>query len=225
MPRRARRAVGGLIYHVLNRGCGRMELFRREGDYRAFETLMVEAMARFPMRLLAYCLMPTHWHLVLWPYEDGDLSRFMFWLTMTHAQRWRHSRKLVGMGPLYQGRFKAFPAQEDHHLLVMNRYVERNALRAKLVKRAEQWPWSSLAARRDPESPCGPLLHTWPIEVPSDWVRLVNQPQTPAEVEQMHQHIRTGRPFGEARWQRRAANLLDINLDPRPRGRPHKTRK
>jgi putative transposase len=198
-----------------------MDLFRREGDYRAFETLLVEAIGRLPMRLLAYCLMPNHWHLVLWPFADGDLSRFMFWLTMTHAQRWRHARNLVGLGPLYQGRFKAFPAQEDHHLLVMNRYVERNALRGGLVKHAEQWPWCSLAARMTAGNPCAPLLHDWPIEVPSNWVRLVNQPQTKAEVEKMRNHIRTGRPFGEGRWQRRAADLLGINLQPRPRGRPN----
>src|SRR4029434_6597600 len=132
MPRKPRNAVGGLVYHVLNRGCGRMELFRRQEDYVAFEKVLAEALERFDMRLLAYCIMPNHWHLVLWPEDDGDLSKFMAWLTVTHVQRWRHARKVVGLGPLYQGRFKAFCAQEDHHLLTMIRYVERNALRAKL---------------------------------------------------------------------------------------------
>ena len=129
MPRRARQAVGGLVYHVINRGCGRMKLFGRNSDYEGFIKLLEEALRRVPgVRILAFCLMPNHWHLVLLPTSDGDLSRFMFWLTMTHVQRWRHSRRLVGLGPLYQGRFRAFVVEADAHFLTVNRYVERNAL-------------------------------------------------------------------------------------------------
>jgi putative transposase len=147
MPRRARQAPGGLIYHVLNRAVGRMRMFTKDADYAAFVKVMVEAQKHCPMRLLAYSVMPNHWHMVLWPRADGELSRFMHWLTMTHTQRWRHHRQLVGLGPLYQGRFKAFPAQSDGHLLVVLRYVERNPLRAGLVQRAEDWRYSSLHDR------------------------------------------------------------------------------
>jgi putative transposase len=222
MPRRARRAIGGVVFHVLNRACGRMRLFSRDKDYEAFERVMAEALQNYPMRLLSYCLMPNHWHLILWPRNDGDLSKFMFWLTMTHTQRWRHARKLVGLGPLYQGRFRAFPVEEDSHLLTVFRYGERNALRAGLVKRAQDWRWSSLNARLNAGDQRIAMLHPWPIDQPPDWLDWVNLPQTDSEVAELRSRLRTGRPFGSAQWERSTAKRLGINLDPHPRGRPRK---
>jgi REP element-mobilizing transposase RayT len=96
MGRPLRAAPGGLVYHVLNRANGRQCLFEEDGDYAAFERVLGEAQQRIPMRILAYCVMPNHWHLVLWPYRDGDLSRFMNWLTLTHTQRWHAHRQTVG---------------------------------------------------------------------------------------------------------------------------------
>jgi putative transposase len=147
MPRRGRSAPGGRAYHVLNRGNGRRTLFRKEADYAAFERILEQAVERLPMRVLGWCLMPNHWHLVLWPESDGQLSEFMRWLTVTHAQRLHAHRRDGAGGHVYQGRFKSFPVQEDHHFLVLMRYVERNALRANLVRRAEDWRWSSLWRR------------------------------------------------------------------------------
>ncbi|MGB7156752.1 MAG: transposase [Tepidisphaeraceae bacterium] len=222
MPRRARAAIGGVVYHVLNRGCGRMKLFSRDRDYAAFEDVLAEAVRRESMRLLSYCVMPNHWHLALWPREDSELSRFMFWLTMTHTQRWRHARQLVGLGPLYQGRFKAFPVETDGHFLTMNRYVERNALRAGLVQRAQDWRWSSLNVRLGDDAARRGMLHQWPVPEPHDWLDWVNLPQTDAEVEQMRLRIQTGRPYGAPAFERRIAPLMGLSLTPRPRGRPRK---
>jgi putative transposase len=221
MPRRGRKAVGGIVYHVLNRGCGKMKLFSRDGDYAAFEKVMSQALERTPVRLLSYCLMPNHWHLMLWPRHDGELSRLMFWLTMTHTQRWRHARQLVGLGPLYQGRFKAFPVETDAHYLTVCRYVERNALRANLVSRAQDWKWSSLNVRLTARE-CAVPLHPWPVPQSEDWLTWVNEPQTDAEVQQLRARIRTGRPFGSPAWERHAAERMGLNLTPKPRGRPRK---
>jgi REP element-mobilizing transposase RayT len=133
MGRPKRAADGGLVYHVLNRANARMTIFENDADYAAFEQVLEEAVERTGTRLLAYCLMPNHWHLVLWPREDGELSRFTGWLTLTHTQRWHAHRHSSGSGHLYQGRFKSFPVQDDNHFWTLCRYVERNALRAKLV--------------------------------------------------------------------------------------------
>jgi REP element-mobilizing transposase RayT len=111
MPRRLRRALGGEAYHVLNRAAARFRIFRTDADYLAMERVLAEALKRVPTRLLAYCQMPNHWHLVLWPREDGELSAFLNWLTLTHTQRWRHAHHTVGYGPVYQGRFKSFPGR------------------------------------------------------------------------------------------------------------------
>src|SRR5438309_2837208 len=141
MPRRTLFSSGGYVFHVLNRAVGRAALFETDGDYNAFVKVLEEARKRVPIRLLSFCLMPNHWHLVLWPSGDDDLSDFMHWLTVTHTQRWHRFHQTSGTGPLYQGRFKSFPVHQDEHFYSLCRYVERNALRAKLVQRAEMWQW------------------------------------------------------------------------------------
>src|SRR6185312_10489513 len=155
MARKPRHAPGGIAYHVMNRTWGAIDLFADAGDYEAFERVLAEAAAREPsMRVCAYCLMPNHFHLVLWPARDGQLSQFMQWLSMTHAQRWHAHRRTGGRGHLYQSRFRSFPIQRDEHFLSVCRYVERNPLRANLVDRAEDWRWGSLWARTgDPPAP------------------------------------------------------------------------
>src|SRR3954471_21768914 len=122
MPRTARVAPGGLVYHVLNRSAGRFTLFRKDSDYEAFLRVLLDAHERHSLRLLGFCLMPNHWHFIAWPKDDGDLSAFFRWLAHTHAMRWRVSHRTVGYGPLYQGRFKSFPIQRDEHFLTACRY-------------------------------------------------------------------------------------------------------
>src|SRR5512135_1081483 len=148
MPRRARVAPGGLAYHVLNRTVAGLPLFRKAADYEAFERIMIEAHERHPLRILAWCLMRNHWHFVVWPREEGEVTAYFRWLAHTHAMRLHVAHRTVGRGHLYQGRFKSFPIQEDEHFWTVCRYVERNALTAKVVDRAEDWRWCSLSARR-----------------------------------------------------------------------------
>jgi putative transposase len=222
MPRPRRAAEGGLIYHALNRANARLAIFDTDGDYAAFERVLAHATARCDMRLLAYCLMPNHFHLLLWPREDGDLSRFMRWLTMTHTQRWHAHHRTTGTGHLYQGRFKSFPVQSDEHFLTVCRYVERNALRANLVERAEDWRWGSLWARRARDEADRPVLTPWPIDRPRDWTARVNRPFGPKEEEAILRSIRRGQPFGSASWQAEVSARLGLESVFRPRGRPRK---
>src|SRR3569623_757048 len=135
MPRRARSILGGYAYHVLNRANGRLRLFRKDADFAAFEEVLRQAQERLPLRILGYVVMSNHWHFVVWPKRDEGplISEFFRWLTVTHTQRWHAHHGTSGMGHLYQGRFKSFPIAADEHLLTVLRYVERNALRAKLV--------------------------------------------------------------------------------------------
>ncbi|MBI5757981.1 MAG: transposase, partial [Planctomycetales bacterium] len=175
---RAKRADdGGMVFHVLNRANARATIFEKPEDYAAFERVLGEARERVDMRVLAYCLMPNHWHLVLWPRRDGDLSKFMGWLTLTHTQRWHAHHHTVGTGHLYQGRFKSFPVQDDEHFLTVCRYVERNALRANLAKRAEDWMWSSLWHRRQGDDFAQRVLSAWPVPCPRQWLSHVHKPQ------------------------------------------------
>ncbi|NLX20182.1 MAG: transposase [Phycisphaerae bacterium] len=222
MARRPRTSLGGLAYHVMNRVAGGQDLFEDGNDYAAFERVLAEAREREAMRLCAYALMPNHFHLVLWPRADGDLSRFMQWLTMTHTQRWHAHRHSIGRGHLYQGRFKSFPIQRDEHFLKVCRYVERNALRAKLVKQAEEWPWCSLACRERKLPKAEELLDDWPVDRPMGWKRAVNRPENGEELERLRTCLRRGRPYGNEPWTRRTATTLGLESTLRPVGRPKK---
>jgi putative transposase len=94
MGRPPRAAEGGLVYHTLNRANARLTIFEDDGHFAAFERILAEAVTRYAMRLLAYCLMPNHFHLLVWPRGDADLCQFMQWLTLTHTQRW-HAHQAV----------------------------------------------------------------------------------------------------------------------------------
>ena len=118
-----------MVFHVLNRGVARMQLFEKAADYQAFEQVLQDALDQSPMRICAYAVMPNHWHLLLWPECDGELAAFMQRLTITHVRRWQEHRGYAGLGHVYQGRYKSFPVESDEHFWVVARYVERNALR------------------------------------------------------------------------------------------------
>ena len=142
--------------------------------------------------------MPNHWHFVLWPREDGELTHFMRRLTHTHTQRWHAHRHTTRTGHLYQGRFKSFPVEQDDHLLTVIRYVERNALRAET--------WSST-----PRSGDGPAYGDEPAAT-SDRRQFftlgrfrchtigssVNLAHTGAELEALRRSCTRGTPFGSA---------------------------
>lgn len=222
MGRPLRAATGDVIYHVLNRANARAQIFGRPNDFAAFERILDEARVRYAMRILAYCLMPNHWHLVLWPRRDGDLSAFTGWVTLTHTQRWHACHGSTGSGHLYQGRFKSFPLEADAHFLTVCRYVERNALRADLVTRAEQWRWSSLWSYAQAPSAMSVGLAAWPVERPRDWLDRVNEPQTQAELESLRHSVHRGRPYGRDAWVQVTVERLGLHTTLRPRGRPER---
>jgi putative transposase len=220
MPRRPRGPAYDSMYHVLNRAVRRAPLFESDADYAAFEKVLVQTVQRVPIRVLAYCAMPNHWHLVVWPDARGQLSSFMHWLTCTHAQRWHVAHATAGTGPVYQGRFKAIPVEAESHFLRICRYVERNALRAGLTQRAEEWRWSSLWRRRNY---CDHgLLHDWPIPCPVDWIEHVNQPQSESELQSVRWAVRRNAPFGSDNWRAGYARFAGLSPDFRGRGRPRK---
>ncbi len=209
------------MFHVLNRGVARRTLFDKDPDFLAFERVLEEALRTRPMRLCAYCLMPNHWHFVVWPERDGELPVFMHHVTNLHVKRWKEHRLETGFGPLYQGRYKCFAVETERYFYQVVRYVERNALRASLVDRAERWPWSSLR-RPERDDPAFPILSAWPLPRPADWLQIVNQPQSEAELEALRCCANRGRPFGSADWVSRTAEQLGLESTLRPRGRPKK---
>lgn len=206
--------------HLLNRSVKRATLFSTPGDYLAFEEVLWEALQRIPLRLLAFCVMPNHWHFVAWPSEDGQVSRFLHWLTTAHACRWHASRGTRGTGAVYQGRFKSFPVASDGHLLRVMRYVERNALRANLVARAEDWPWGSLWHRVRGDS--RGYLSESPVPLPTDWVDVVNQAETDEELAALRRCAQRGAPLGPRPWTLATASEWGLQSSLRANGRPRR---
>jgi putative transposase len=175
------------------------------------------------MRLIAHCLMPNHFHLVVWPHHDGDLSSWMQWLLTSHVRRYH--RHYDSSGHVWQGRFKAFPIQHDEHLLTVIRYVERNPVRGKNipVRKAERWPWSSISAVTPADVEC-PTLHAGPVPRGEGWIDYVHQPLAEEELRVMRESISRGKPFGSERWAKMTAKKLGLESSMRPRGRPKKVK-
>ncbi|MBX9791948.1 MAG: transposase [Pirellulales bacterium] len=221
MPRTARASRANWCYHVLNRGNAQQQVYHKDGDYLAFLNLIDSACERVPMRVLGWCLMPNHFHLLLWPRGDGDLGRWMQWLLTSHVRRYH--RHHGGSGHVWQGRFKAFPIQQDDHLRTVLRYVERNPLRAGLVARSRDWPWSSLRSRL-PRAARPRWLCELPVSLPAEWPRWIDEPQSDAEQLALRRSIARGTPFGSETWTRMAATRLGLEATLRPRGRPRKAK-
>ena len=222
MPRTARVAPGGMVFHVLNRGVGKNKLFFNDQDFLAFERIIADTLEKRPIRILSYCLMPNHWHFVLWPEKDDDLGRFMQRLTVTHVTRWQKNYNMVGYGHVYQSRFKSFPVETDEYFYQVNRYVERNALRANLAARAEQWPYGSLWIREHGTAEHRELLSRWPLSIPRNWLEYVHEPVSDAELAALRRSVVRGTPYGNTAWVESTARKLGLEATLRKPGRPKK---
>jgi putative transposase len=226
MPRTARASAGGLCYHVLNRGNAGADVFHDARDYAEFVDLLYQATDTRKVRLLAYCLLPNHFHMVLWPRKDGDLSRWVQWITTSHVRRYH--RQYQSSGHIWEGRFRAFPVQPDEHLLTLLRYVEQNPLRLKelKVRKPERWPWSSVGRNLVGGEVAGverPKIEPGPAARGRNWLQSVQQPLTAEELALVRHSVVRGTPLGDPKWQQRIVAKLGLESTMRPIGRPRKT--
>ena len=220
MPRIRRVDIGNHVYHIINRANARVQIFDNDDDYKLFESILEEATERFDMRLLAYCIMPNHFHLILYPKKDGDLSKFMGWLTNTHTRRWHTAKGTIGQGHLYQGRYKSFLCQKDNYLLTLFKYVEQNPKKAKLVRRSENWKWSSLWRRENRAFRQKKILSKWPIDIPKNYLSLVNQTQNNDEKENIEESIIKSNPYGDFDWVENIVKKFGLEQTLKGVGRP-----
>jgi putative transposase len=216
MPRPHRNLPVGHVFHVVNRGNDRRSLFFDQVDYQGFMDLLLEAGRRFHVLVIAYCLMPNHWHLIMTPQEAGAVSAHLHWLTTTHSVQYRRRLESVGNGHVYQARFSAFPIQTNRHYFNGVKYVEANALRKRLVRRAEEWMWSSAYER---VHGCK-LVQPGPVELPANWLDFVNMKQSRHVTDEIRVCARAQRPYGDEKWAAATAAELGIESRMHPRGRP-----
>ncbi len=225
MGRAPRVDIGGEVYHVINRANNRMQIFHNDADYQHFELLLKEAKKRSDMRILAYILMPNHWHLLLYPKHDGDLGQFMQWLTLTHTQQYHAKTKTIGHGHLYQGRYKSFIVEQDSYLIQLIRYVERNPLRAKLVRKAEAWQWGSAWRRFEGNREQQRLLDALPATLPHKYREWLNERESDESLTTIRNSVNKGTPYGTINWVEKMVKKFDLLLTTRVRGRPRNTEK
>jgi putative transposase len=160
-----------------------------------------------------------HWHFVLQPTEDGGMSNILRWVTLTHTQRYHARYGTSGYGHVYQGRFKGFPIQDNDHFLVVARYVERNAVRAGLVERAEDWQREALHRWLSQPEPDPKLLFPWPLARLPNWVKRVNEPLSDEELAAVRWSVKRGSPFGSETWIESIARRFALESTLGPGGR------
>ena len=233
MPRVARGLADNQVYHILNRGNGRQDVFHKPEDFAAFIRLIAEAKSKYPIQIIAYCLMTSHVR--------------------------RYHRHYGSSGHVWQGRFKSFPVQDDDHLLTVVLYVEGNPARAGMVKSARDWQWSShrenaafgtgsqrvavpldvtvrvgtgqtiealeeagQAPFRDQMEPV-PVVDSGLIRLPPHWTDYVDAPMAGNELRKFQRSVDRQTPFGDEAWQERICRTLGFVSTLRPLGRPKKT--
>lgn len=220
MPRIPRLDIGGNYYHIVNRANARLQIFNNEEDYELFEGVLQDAWDIYQPNILAYCVMPNHFHIVIKTKEDGQMSLFMKWFTQTHASRWHAKNKTHGSGSLYQGRYKSFIIQDDQHLFTVLRYVERNPVTAKLVTKPLNWKYSSVYRRYEGDTEKKKLLTPWAIEEPVDYLDILTQPMTAKEIDRLEQSERKSTPYGDEEYVLSAIEQYGLKATTRNSGRP-----
>ena len=227
MGRLPRTIDDGLVYHALNRGNNRADVFSDDADCVAFLEVLAKTKERYPFRLLGYCLMTNHFHVLIRPEPGQSISRIVQSLTIAHT--WRYHKRHKTSGHVWQGRFKSPVIQDDAHLLVVLRYIEANPLRAKMVADPAEYRWSSYPCHGLGQD--DPLLSPFPeweelgrteAERRRRWRAKVCAAQNEADLMSVRGSLRSGRPFGSSDWTEQMTRRLNIDLVPRPRGRPPK---
>ncbi|HVJ27799.1 MAG TPA: transposase [Vicinamibacterales bacterium] len=173
MARPRRNTAPNAIHHIVNRANRKKLIFRKPEDYKAFVSILEEAVDRFGMRLIGFCIMPNHWHLVVWTNDTVSISAFMHWVTSTHVRRYHLHYGLTGTGHLYQARYRNHVCKDDDGVVKVMRYVEGNPVAAGLTERAQKWEWSSMRVRLAGDE--AGFLTDPPVALPADWPTYVNE--------------------------------------------------
>jgi putative transposase len=188
MPRHPRDAVLGCVYHVANYGNEWREIFSQPPDYDRFISLLREARSHVNVSVLGYCVMPTHFHLLLRPEAANALSEYMKRVTCGYACDLRFRTNSVGYGHVFQRRFRGARVTDEEHFISALRFIESNAFRARLVTRAEAWRWSSVNERIG--NPAARIVAPSPVALPANWTCWVNLGQPEHVVTRLRRELR-----------------------------------
>ena len=222
MPRLARNVFAGIPHHITQRGNRREDVFFSDSDRKIYLTWLKEYSRKHGLEILAYCLMTNHVHLVVVPETEKTLQEVLKPLHMRYAQR--INREKGWKGHLWQGRFFSSPL-DDAYLWAAIRYVERNPVRANMLRKAEQYSWSSAAAH------CGikadgvlTKSKTWgkKFKQIADWSAWLAEEEEQDKLSLLRRNIEKGLPTGSERFIKKLEAVSGKELRFRPQGRPKK---
>jgi putative transposase len=190
-------AAAGVPYHITQRGNHRQQVFSHDHDYQRFLDLLREWSRREGLRILGYCLMPNHVHLVAIPERKDSLAKSLAPVQSLYAKHWNQQRSLTGH--VWQDRYYAAPL-DQRHLVVALRYVDCNPLRAGLAAGAESYEWSSAQAHVARRDRTGILdMDLWREVCPgNEWRELLQSPAERSAERRLRNATRTGKPCGDA---------------------------
>lgn len=218
MPRVARGLADNQIYHIINRGNRRETVFHDKYDYERFLKLLEESKQRYEINIYAYCLMPNHFHIVVYTNDAQSLSKALHWISSSYVRYYNKKYKISGH--LWQGRYKSFIVQQDSYLLVLLKYVEANPKRANIVKRCEDFKYSSAYNRINKID--DNILDIVPIELPNNWSNYINDKENKTDIDYIRNSIERQSPLGDELWQVNLAKKYGLESTLNPRGRPRK---
>ncbi len=221
MPRLARVIIPGWPYHVVHRGNNKQSIFFKDEDRFKYLRLVKKYCDKWECTILAYSLMPNHVHLLIKPNKDNSLAKAMQGISLCHTQR--INRKYQRTGRLWECRYHSSIIDKDSYLWNVMRYIEQNSVRAGLVKRPEDYKWSSARAHilgaKDPLISTREILELGDLSRYKDYIR---NECTTLELDTIRRMTQQGFPLGSIEFQRKIESIIKRKIIPCPRGRPSK---
>ncbi len=218
MPRIARGLANNQIYHIINRGNRREAVFHDKYDYERFLKLLLDSKEKYSINIYAYCLMPNHFHLVIYTHYSDNLSKALHWISSSYVRYYNKKYKISGH--LWQGRYKSFIVEQDSYLITLLKYVEANPKRAKIVKECEKYQYSSAYKRVNNIQ--DQLLGELPIDIPTDWSRYINDKEDKTDLDFIRNSIERQSPLGDELWQYNIVKKYGLESTLNPIGRPRR---
>ena len=218
MPRIARVVVPGCPHHITQRGNYKQIVFEEKRDYKKYLSWIAKYSKEYGLKILAYCLMPNHVHFIGVPKKKNSLAKTFNTCHMMHSQYFNKKKRKTGH--LWQGRFYSC-ALEGTHLYSALRYVENNPVRAKLVKAAEDWEYSSANAHLN-NTKSNLLARVEEFIEIENWRRFLKEEAADAAIKQIRANTLTGRPLGSESFVKNLEKILGLRLFALKRGRPKK---
>ena len=221
MPRISRVVAIGYPHHITQRGNYRQEIFFDNGDRQKYLSLLQAESTRYKLKLLAYCLMANHVHFIVVPERKDSMGNVFKYASMKYSQYF--NKKIGNKGHLFQGRYFS-SIMDERHMMVCARYIERNPVRAEIVKDACDWNWSSAKEH------CGLKEDSFGVnqlfqymgDDYGKWKDFIAESDNLEDIIEIRKQTKKGRPLGETNFVKRLEKKLNRSLILRPRGRPKK---